>query len=68
MAANALKYTECMRSHGEPDFPEPNAQGLITINPTRTMGPNSPEFQKAERACQKLDNGTFDEQMTSRVG
>ncbi|HXR22997.1 MAG TPA: hypothetical protein VN786_10605 [Acidimicrobiales bacterium] len=63
MAANALKYSECMRSHGEPDFPEPNAQGLIKItNPTGVMGPHSPQFQRAEKACQSLDNGGFDEE------
>jgi hypothetical protein len=65
MTANALKYTDCMRSHGEPDFPDPNVQGMIKINPTGIMGPNSPQFQKAERACQQLDNGTFDEEMTA---
>src|SRR5271156_331202 len=30
--ANALKYAACMRSHGEPDFPDPNGQGVIEIN------------------------------------
>ena len=60
--ANALKYSECMRSHGEPDFPEPNTQGLITItNRTGIMDPNSPQFQKAEKACQSLNNGLFAE-------
>ncbi len=65
MAANALKYTDCMRSHGEPDFPDPNSQGLIKItSPTGIMGPNSPQFQRAEKACESLNNGGFDEQMS----
>jgi hypothetical protein len=59
MMANGAKWTDCMRAHGEPDFPEPNAQGLIEI----TMDPNSPQFQKAEKACQSHNNGGFDVQM-----
>ncbi len=65
MAANALKYTDCMRSHGEPDFPDPNGQGMITINPTGILDPNSPQFQKAEKDCQSQNNGGFDEQFTT---
>jgi hypothetical protein len=66
MAANALNYSECMRSRGEPDFPEPNAQGLIKItDPTGVMSPNSPQFEGAEKACRSLDNGGFDEEFTS---
>ena len=65
MAANALKYSQCMRSHGEPDFPEPNSQGLIKITgPSGVMGPSSPEFQRAQKACQSLDNGGFDEEVS----
>lgn len=69
MAANALKYSQCMRSHGEPTFPEPDAQGLIRIvNPTGVMSPGSPQFQAAEKACQRLNNGGFDEEMASSSG
>jgi hypothetical protein len=32
------------------------------------MGPSSPQFQKAEKACQSLNNGTFDEQFTPSSG
>lgn len=45
-----------MRAHGEPNFPEPNSQGLVTFK----IDPNSPQFQKAEKACQKANNGSFD--------
>jgi hypothetical protein len=41
---------------------------MIKINPTGIMGPSSPQFQRAEKACQSLDNGGFDEQMTSSGG
>lgn len=56
--ADALKYSECMRSHGEPDFPDPNGQGVIQIlNATGILSPNSPQYQQAATACQSLDNG-----------
>jgi hypothetical protein len=68
-AANsaALKYATCMRSSGVPDFPDPNGRGLIQIkNATGTLDANSPQFEKAERACKSLDNG-FAEQSSTAV-
>ncbi|MGH2886893.1 MAG: hypothetical protein ACRDPA_30075, partial [Solirubrobacteraceae bacterium] len=60
LMSGALAYANCMRSHGVPDFPDPNGQGefqLHTIfeNGHTTQGedlvPSSPAFQAAERAC-----------------
>jgi hypothetical protein len=51
----ALAYSECMRSHGVPDFPDPDASGLIAIQST---GPgNSGQMQTANDACQHLQPG-----------
>lgn len=61
MAADGLKWSECMRANGEPDFPEPNGQGLIKIS----MNPNSPKFEKAEKACRGVGGGGFVVQFTS---
>lgn len=47
-----LKFAECMRSHGEPDFPDPAANGSITL--PHGMNPESTQFQNAEKACQSL--------------
>ena len=44
-----LKFAECMRSHGMPDFPDPSANGTFSLN----VGPNSPQFQTAQKACRK---------------
>ena len=50
--AEALKYAECMRSHGEPDFPDPNGQGVIQVkNATGILQQNSPQFSPS---CQVL--------------
>ncbi len=52
--ADALAYSECMRSHGVSNFPDPNAQGQTQIqgNGTSGVNPNSPTFEAASKACQ----------------
>lgn len=55
--AGALKYSQCMRAHGVPDFPDPktSANGGISITlnggPGSDLDPNSPTFQKAQQTC-----------------
>jgi hypothetical protein len=61
--ADALKYATCMRSHGVPNFPDPNGQGVLVIQ-TGDVQLNSPAFLKAQTACKSLDNG-FGEASTS---
>jgi hypothetical protein len=69
MAANALKWSECMHSHGEPDVPEPNGRGLIKItNPSGIMDPNSPQFERAEKDCRSLGSREFDLQIVPGSG
>jgi hypothetical protein len=48
---NALKFSECMRANGVPNFPDPNAQGVIADNSHAGLDPTSPQFQKADKAC-----------------
>jgi hypothetical protein len=52
--AAGVKFTACMRSHGVPNYPDPNAQGVITIDSSMGIDPSSPLFQKAHADCQKL--------------
>jgi hypothetical protein len=49
-----VKFSQCMRTHGEPEFPEPT-EGAIEIHSHNGHGPNpeSPRFQAAEKACSK---------------
>jgi hypothetical protein len=49
-----VEYTACMRSHGVPNYPDPNAQGTITITISTSLNPRSPLFQKAQGDCQHL--------------
>jgi hypothetical protein len=53
-SAVGVKYTACMRSHGVPNFPDPDALGTITITVSRSLNPSSPLFQKAAADCQHL--------------
>jgi hypothetical protein len=47
------QFASCMRSHGEPNFPDPDAQGNLTISPGSGIDPSSSQFQSAQRACSK---------------
>lgn len=57
-AAN-LKYAQCMRAHGIADFPDPNAEGAISLHahPGSDLDPNNPTFQAAQTACKALRPG-----------
>src|SRR5712691_2498482 len=48
---SAQKFATCMRSHGEPLFPDPNSQGAI--NPG-SINPNTPQYRNASNACHSL--------------
>jgi hypothetical protein len=43
-----------MRGHGVPSYPDPDDQGVITIDSSLGIDPSSPLFQKALTVCQKL--------------
>jgi hypothetical protein len=62
--AAALKYANCMRSNGVPNFHDPSGQGAIQVNSSTGIDESSPAFQKAETACKSLDNG-FGEQSSA---
>lgn len=44
-----LNYAHCMQTHGEPQFPDPQANGALDIPPG--IDRNSPQFQQAQREC-----------------
>src|SRR5215831_10050271 len=46
-AADARKFSACMRKHGVPNFPDPNGQGVIKIDPSSGIDPRSPSFGAA---------------------
>jgi len=48
------KFSACMRTHGVTNFPDPSAQGVITIHSGMGIDPGSPVFRSARTACEKL--------------
>jgi hypothetical protein len=57
--ASSLDFSRCMRSHGVPDFPDPNSNGGFSGTSQQGGGsggldPNSPAFQSAQQTCRKL--------------
>ena len=47
--AAGIQFSDCMRSHGVPNFPDPGAGGGIQIG--SGINPASPAFQSAQRDC-----------------
>jgi hypothetical protein len=59
MMAQALKYSDCMRSHGVPEFPDPQERsGGVSISIGGPgLDPNSSQFQAAQNDCRSLSPG-----------
>lgn len=57
--AKLVKYSQCMRSHGVPGFPDPQG-GRLMIQVRKgsgagnTLNPDSPAFKAAAQACKSL--------------
>jgi Rieske Fe-S protein len=53
--AQEVALAHCLRSHGEPNFPDPPANGQGTAPSTGPgFDPNSPRFLAAVRICQHV--------------
>jgi len=53
-AAKLEQYSQCMRAHGIPDFPDPNGQSLsIQATPGSDLNPHNPTFKNAATLCAK---------------
>jgi hypothetical protein len=52
--AKLEKFSQCMRAHGIPDFPDPSGGGLsIQTHPGSDLSPQNPTFQNASKLCAK---------------
>jgi hypothetical protein len=49
----ALKFVACMRKHGVPNMPDPNAQGTFQGS-VDSIDPNSPQFKAGLYSCRTL--------------
>jgi len=50
--AQALAFAHCMRSHGVPDYPDPNSSGVFMVNPSNSSRFDAPQSTRA--ACAHL--------------
>jgi hypothetical protein len=50
--AQDVRFAECMRANGVPDWPDPSANGETDFNGTG-VDPNSPAVQNATKLCDK---------------
>lgn len=61
---SAIAFSQCMRAHGVPDFPDPSPGGGISLGDGISLSgsgsglnPQSPAFQAAQQTCMKRLNG-----------
>jgi hypothetical protein len=58
--AAMLRFSQCMRTHGVPNFPDPVFSGgavRIGFGPGSGVDPKSPAFIAAQRACASTQRG-----------
>jgi hypothetical protein len=51
--ATALKFAQCMRANGIPDYPDPSGSGqsAVRATPGSDLDPDNPTFQAASALC-----------------
>jgi hypothetical protein len=59
--ADELSFARCMRSHGVTRFPDPKAQGGLTVEMVQAQGINvhSPAFLRVVQACLPASHGAL---------
>ncbi len=51
---SALAYSACMRSHGVPDYPDPDSSGQLPKGDAQQFGVSTSQYQAARQACRHL--------------
>jgi hypothetical protein len=49
--AEALRFSQCVRAHGLPNFPDPGSDGRIRDPAAAGIDQGSPKFEAANQAC-----------------
>jgi hypothetical protein len=50
-----VQFSQCMRTHGVPNFPDPTSSGNLNFTPSSGLDTESPAFQSAQQACQRFE-------------
>jgi hypothetical protein len=53
----AVAYSNCMRSHGVPRYPDPDSNGQLRKTSAQLLGVSSSQLQSAQTACQSMYPG-----------
>ncbi len=51
---SAVAYSACMRSHGVPNYPDPDSSGQLPKGDAPQFGVSTPQYQAAQQACRHL--------------
>jgi hypothetical protein len=51
---SALTYTTCMRSHGVPNYPDPDSSGQLPKTGAQRLGVSTSQYQAAQHVCRPL--------------
>src|SRR5215831_11542033 len=52
--SQVLAYSRCVRSHGVPNFPDPDSRGTIPKMTPEQLGVGTSQLQAAESTCEYL--------------
>src|ERR1700758_2993593 len=63
-SASTVAYSQCMRAHGVPKYPDPASGGQLPKGDAQHFGVSQSQYQAAQNACQHVlpTGGSFDEQ------
>jgi hypothetical protein len=53
-SASAVAYSACMRSHGVPNYPDPDSSGQLPKPDAHHLGVSSSQLQATQQACQHV--------------
>jgi hypothetical protein len=51
---SAIAYSACMRSHGVPNYPDPDSGGQLPKTDAQLAGVSTSQYQAAQQACRHL--------------
>jgi hypothetical protein len=51
---SAVGYSQCVRSHGVPNYPDPGSDGQLPKGDAQQFGVSTSQYQAAQQACQHL--------------
>jgi hypothetical protein len=62
-SSHLLAFSQCVRSHGVPSWPDPNSSGGLPKLTPQQLGVSSSQLQAAENDCQRLlpNTGNIDD-------